>query len=104
MATGNVTAGAGLDHEAIAKGIGELKVGGGSTRVLGPNGKTLAYLKSTRLAVPAALVGRLPKKLGSAVVEANGRWANVGVDGTAAARAVLEYVAAQAATQTQKEN
>jgi hypothetical protein len=94
MVERNVTPG--LDHKAIAKGIGELKVGGGSARVI-VAGKTLAYLKARRIAVRAAHVKRLPKKLGSAVPEANGTWANVAVKDTAAARAVLKFVADKAA-------
>jgi hypothetical protein len=94
MVERNVTPG--LDHEAIAQGIGELKVGKGSSRVV-MNGKTLAYLKATRLAVRTEHVKRLPKKLGTPVPEANGTWANVAVKDTAAARAVLQYVAEKAA-------
>lgn len=93
MATPTV-APAALDPATIAKGIGELKIGNGSSRVV-VDGTTLAYLKKSRLAVRAAHVKRLPKKLGSAVPEANGKWANVPVGSTAAARAVIEYVAAQ---------
>jgi hypothetical protein len=88
MVKRNVTPG--LDHEAIAGGIGELKVGNGSSRVV-VTGKTLAYLKATRIAVRAVHVKRLPKKLGSPVAEANGTWANVAVSSTAEARAVLEH-------------
>ena len=56
----------------------------------------LAYIKPTRLAVRRAHVKRLPKKLGSAVPEANGMCANVPVKDTTAARAVLEHVAQKA--------
>jgi hypothetical protein len=94
MVEQNVTPG--LDHEAIAQGIGELKVGGGSARVV-VGGKTLVYLKVRRIAVRAAHVQGLPKKLGSAVPEANGTWANVAVKDTAAARAVVQFVAEKAA-------
>lgn len=76
------------------EGIGELKVGNGSSRVV-VGGKTLAYLKATRIAVRAAHVKRLPKKLGVAVPESNGTWANVAVDSTDKARAIVEYVVAQ---------
>ncbi len=95
MAARSVTT-TGLDHDTIVKGIGELKVGGGSARVV-VGGKTLAYLKTTRIAVRAVHVKRLPKKLGTAVPEANGTWANVAVKDTAAARTVLEFVAKTAA-------
>ena len=95
MAARSVTT-TGLDHDAIVKGIGELKVGGGSARVV-VGGKTLAYLKTTRIAVRAVHVKRLPKKLGTAVPEANGTLANVAVKDTAAARAVLQFVADKAA-------
>jgi hypothetical protein len=94
MVERNVTPG--LDHKAIAMGIGELEVGGGSARVV-VGGKTLAYLKTTRIAVRAAHIKRLPKKLGTAVPEANGTWANVAVKDTAAARTVLQFVAEKAA-------
>lgn len=95
MAERNVTPG--LDHEAIAEGIGELKVGGAtgeSVRVV-VGGQTVAYIKKTRLAVRLAHVKQLPKKLGQPVPEANGAWANIAVKDTAAARAVLAYVAGQ---------
>lgn len=95
MAARSVTS-TGLDHDVIVKGIGELKVSGGSARVV-VGGKTLAYLKTTRIAVRAVHVKRLPKKLGTAVPEANGTWANVAVKDTAAARAVLQFVAEKAA-------
>jgi hypothetical protein len=95
MAARSVTS-TGLDHEAIAKGIGELNVGGGSARVV-VGGKTLAYIKATRVAVRAAHVKRLPKKLGTPVPEANGTWANVAVKDAATARAVLQFVAEKAA-------
>ena len=94
MAAPSVTT-TGLDHEAIAKGIGELKIGGktgASVRVVA-NGQTIAWIKPTRLAVQLTHVERLPKKLGVVVPEANGRWGNVVVKDTAAARALLEYVA-----------
>jgi hypothetical protein len=97
MAAATVTPAA-LDHATIAKDIGELKVGNGSARVV-VGGATLAYLKRTRLAVRVAHVKRLPKKLGTAVPESNGVWANVAVKNTGAARAVLEYVARQQKTQ-----
>lgn len=84
-----------LDHKAIAAGLGELKEGGGYSRVLA-DGKTIAYLKKGGLAVPAALVKKAPAKLGKFTVEKNGTWANVPVADTAAARAVLEYVVGQA--------
>ena len=95
MAARSVTI-TGLDHDAIVKGIGELKVGGGSARVV-VGGKTLMYIKASRVAVRAAHVKRLPKKLGIAVPESNGTWANVAVKDTAAARAVLQFVAEKAA-------
>jgi hypothetical protein len=95
MAARSVTT-TGLDHEAIANGIGELKVGGGSARVV-VGGKTLAYLKTSRIAVRAVHVKRLPKKLGVAVPESNGVWANVAAKDGAAARAVLQFVAEKAA-------
>lgn len=85
-----------LDHAAIAAGLGELKQGAGYSRVVVPDGKTLAYIKKGVLAVPAGLVKKTPKKLGSFTVEKNGKWANVAVDSTDKARAVLEYVVAQA--------
>lgn len=85
-----------LDHAAIAEGLGELREGAGYSRVLGANGKTLAYLKKGVVAVPTAQVARLPKKLGTAVAEKSGPWSNVAVADTAAARAVLEYAVAQA--------
>ena len=85
-----------LDPDAIAAGIGELKVGGGSARVV-LGGKTLAYLKATRIAVRVAHIKKLPKKIGTAVPEANGTWANVAVKDTTAARALLEFVAQRAA-------
>jgi len=88
-----------LDYDAIAAGIGDLKVvGGGSARVV-VGGTTLAYIKKTRLAVRLAHVQRLPKKVGTAVPEANGTWANVAVKDTAAARVLLEFVAQRAAQQ-----
>lgn len=85
-----------LDHAAVADGLGELKEGAGYGRVVGPDGKTLAYIKKGALAVPAALVKKAPKKLGSVTVEKNGKWANVAVDTIEKARAVLEYVVARA--------
>jgi hypothetical protein len=85
-----------LDQGAIAAGVGELKVGGGSARVV-VGGTTIAYIKKTRVAVRAAHVKRLPKKLGTPVPEANGTWANVAVKDTAAARAMLQFVAEKAA-------
>jgi hypothetical protein len=59
MAARSVTT-TGLDHEAIVKGIGELKVGGGSARVV-VGSKTLAYLKTTRIAVRAPHGSGSPK-------------------------------------------
>jgi site-specific DNA recombinase len=86
MAAKSVTP-AGLDHAAIAEGIGRLVVGGktgGSVRVLDSDGRTLAYIKPTRLAVRAAHVRRMPKRLGRPIPEANGKWVNVPVADTAA--------------------
>jgi hypothetical protein len=94
--SGENVAGAGLDHTAIAAGIGELKEGNGYSRVL-VGGKNVAYLKRASLAVPARLVVKAPKRLGSFKVEANGRWANAPADTVAKARAILEYVVARAA-------
>jgi hypothetical protein len=85
-----------LDHKALAAGLGKLK-GPGRDRLVGPDGKTLAYLKKHMVTVPAALVAKAPKKLGTFAPESNGRWAGVKVTDTAAARAVLEYVADQKA-------
>lgn len=85
-----------LDHIRIAAGLGEIKDSGGQSRVLDADGKTLAYLKKKGLAVRVAHVKRAPKKLGSFKPEKNGIWTNVAAADNEAARAVLEYVAAQA--------
>jgi hypothetical protein len=92
MAEQNVTAG--LDHKAIADGLGELKEGPGYSRVLGPGGNgTIAYLKKDTVTVKAAALAGAPKKakLPEFTVEKNGQWAGAKVD-TATARRVLEYV------------
>ena len=97
MSTENVTSvPVGLDHKAIAEGIGELKEGTGYSRVL-VGGKTIAYLKKASVTVPAALVATAPKKLASFKVEKNGVWAGAQVDSEANARAIVEYVAQKAA-------
>jgi hypothetical protein len=94
MARRNVTAEppAGLNHRALAAGLGKLK-GPGGDRLVGPDGSTLAYLKKHVVTVPAALVAKAPKKLGTFTAEANGHWAGVKVADNTAAREVLEYVA-----------
>jgi hypothetical protein len=95
MASTNVApAHAGLDHNALARGLGKLVTGKGYDRLV-VGGKTLAYLKKGKVTVPAALVAKAPKRLGVFRVERNGRWAGVAIADTAAARAVLEYVAEQ---------
>jgi hypothetical protein len=84
-----------LDHAAIAEGIGELKPGKGYGRVV-VGGKTLAYLKKGRIAVPTALVTKAPAGLGSFEPEKSGPWSNVSVSDPTKARAILEYVVAKA--------
>jgi hypothetical protein len=81
-------------NKALASGLGKLK-GPRRDRLVGPDGKTLAYLKKHMVTVPAALVAKAPKKLGTFTVEANGHWAGVACADTVAARRVLEYVARQ---------
>jgi hypothetical protein len=85
-----------IDVKALAKGIGVVRKGPGYVRIL-VDGTTLAYAKRTTVTVPAGLVKRAPKRLGSFTVEKNGKWAGVAVSDTAQARAVLEYVAEQRA-------
>ena len=96
MARKNVTTArsAALDHKTLAAGLGKLK-GPGRNRLVGSDGKTLAYLKKYMVTVPAALVARAPKRLGSFTLESNGRWAGVACADTLAARRVLEYVVCQ---------
>jgi hypothetical protein len=84
-----------LDPAAVAEGIGKLVEGRGYARVL-VDGKTVAYVKPGTVTVPAALVAKAPKRLGTFKVEKNGRWAGVAVTDTAKARAVLEHVAQKA--------
>ena len=86
-----------LDHKTLARGLGRLKTGGGGVRLVTKDGKTLAYLKRHRVTVPAALVAKAPKRLGTFKLESNGRWAGVACADTDAARAVLEYVAGRKA-------
>src|SRR4051812_31423742 len=93
MARRNVAPGMGLDHKALARGLGRLKSGGGGVRLVGRDGKTLAYLKRRRVTVPAALVAKAPRRLGEFNLESNGRWAGVACADTETARRVLEYVA-----------
>jgi hypothetical protein len=95
MARTNVAPPAGLDHKALAGGLGRLKTGGGGVRLVGKDGATLAYLKKRRITVPASLVTKAPRGLGAFQLESNGRWAGVAVADTAAARRVVEYVAGQ---------
>jgi hypothetical protein len=45
--------------------------------------------------VPASLVAKAPKRLGTFQAESNGRWAGVAMADDEAARRVLEYVAAR---------
>ncbi len=91
-----------IDLKAMAAGIGLVKTGKGYCRIVA-GGATLAYVKpGGTVTVPAKLVARAPKKLGSFSVESNGRWAGVRVRDTAAGRAILEYVAAQCAEKTSK--
>jgi hypothetical protein len=85
-----------LDHAASAAGLGELKEGNGYDRVV-VDGKTIAYLKKGRIAVPTALVAKAPKKLGAFTPEKSGPWSNAVVDSTEQARAILEYVVAHTA-------
>ena len=86
-----------LDRAKIAEGLGELKDGQHYGRILGPDGKTLVYVKKESLAVPAELVKGAPKKLGTFTPEKNGKWATVPVADMAAARAIIEFVSAKAA-------
>src|SRR5689334_14006166 len=97
MARRNVAPPATLDHKALAKGLGRLMPDGrsGYGRIV-VGGKTLAYLKRHRVIVPAALAAKAAKRLGAFTTESNGRWAGVTCADTAAARAVLEYVAQKA--------
>jgi len=85
----------GIDVKALAEGIGQVVEGPGYVRVVA-GGKTIAYVKRGTVTVPAALVAKAPKRLGSFKVEKNGRWAGVAVTDTAKARAVLEHVAQKA--------
>jgi hypothetical protein len=85
-----------LDHGAIAAGLGELKAGNGYDRLV-VGGKTVAYLKQGRVAVPTALVAKAPTKLGTFTPEKSGPWSNAAVDTTAKARAIVEYIVAKAA-------
>lgn len=85
-----------LDPAALAEGIGgKLVPGKGYARLVGGDGKTLAYIKKNSIAVPASLVAKAPKKVGTFKVEANGRWAGAKVSSTDKARAIVEYVAGQ---------
>jgi hypothetical protein len=94
MAAKKATARVSLDHSTIAEGIGELKEGNGYDRVT-VDGKTVAYLKQGRIAVPTALVAKAPKRLGEFKPERSGPWSNAAVDTTAKARAILEHVVAR---------
>lgn len=84
-----------LDHKALAAGLGKLK-GPRRDRLVAPDGRTLAYLKTHMVTVPAALAANAPRRLGTFTIEANGCWAGVACADTAAARRVLEYVAQKA--------
>ncbi len=85
-----------LDPAAAAEGIGQVVQGPGYVRVV-VGGKTIAYVKRGTVTVPAALVAKAPKRLGTFKVEKNGRWAGVAATNTARARAVLEHVVQRAA-------
>jgi hypothetical protein len=85
---------AGLDHRAIAAGLGDLVEGTDYDRLV-VDGRTIAYIKKGTVAAHLAHLARLPKKLGTAEPEKSGPWANVRVDSDATARAILEHVVAQ---------
>ena len=84
-----------LDPATVAEGIGRVVKGPGYVRVV-VDGKTIAYIKPATISVPASLVAKAPKRLGTFKPEANGRWASVAVADTAKARAVVEHVAQKA--------
>jgi hypothetical protein len=89
----------GLAPKVLARGLGKVKSGPGYARLVASDGSTIAYIKRTRLTVPAALVAKAPKRLGAFQVEGNGRWAGVSVADNDAARQVLEHVAQRRAEQ-----
>jgi hypothetical protein len=91
------TAPTGLDHAAVATGLGELKHGNGYDRLV-VDGKTLAYIKKDTVTVKTSAVAGAPKKakLPEFTLEKNGQWAGAKVD-NATARRVLEYIVGKAA-------
>jgi len=86
-----------LDPAAVAEGIGKVVKGPGYARVV-VDGETIAYIKPGTVTVPASLVAKAPRRLGTFKVERNGRWAGVALTDTAKARKVLEYVVGQKAS------